>query len=63
MCIRDSIYISMHIRDNEGNYIIKNYMFKGKYNSFVEADEEEKEGFINEFQTKSSIPWLSLIHI
>ena len=55
------IYIAMHIRDKEENYIIKNYMFKGKYNSFVEADEEEKEGFINEFQTKSSIPWFAII--
>lgn len=36
-------------------------MFKGKYSSFVEANEEEKEGFIEEFDTKSNIPWFSII--
>ena len=55
------IYIAMHVLNEQGNYIIKNYMFKGKYSSFVEASEEEKEGFIDEFDTKSNIPWFSII--
>ena len=55
------IYIAMHVLNKQGNYIIKNYMFKGKYSSFVEASEEEKEGFIDEFDTKSNIPWFSII--
>ena len=55
------IYVAMHILDNNGNYIIKNYMFKGKYNSFVEANDQEKEGFFRTFETKSNIPWFSII--
>lgn len=55
------IYIAMHILNEVQNYVIKNYMFKGKYNSFVEANKEEKEGFIDEFDTKSNIPWFSII--
>lgn len=55
------IYIAMHVLNEEGNYVIKNYMFKGKYNSFVEANNEEKEGFLDEFSTESSIPWFVII--
>ena len=55
------IYIAMHILNEHGNYVIKNYMFKGKYSSFVEANEEEKEGFLDEFDTKSNIPWFAII--
>ena len=55
------IYIAMHVLNKDGNYVIKNYMFKGKYNSFVEVSEEEKEGFIDEFNTKSNIPWFTII--
>ena len=55
------IYIAMHVKNEQGNYVIKNYMFKGKYSSFVEANEEEKEGFIDEFDTKSNIPWFAII--
>ena len=55
------IYVAMHVLNEQGNYIIKNYMFKGKYNSFVEANEEEKEGFIDQFDTKGNIPWFVII--
>ena len=55
------IYIAMHVLDENKNYVIKNYMFKGKYSSFVEANEEEKEGFISEFPTNSNIPWFAII--
>lgn len=55
------IYIAMHVFNDKGNYVIKNYMFKGKYSSFVEANEKEKEGFLEEFDTQSDIPWFSII--
>lgn len=55
------IYVAMHVLNEDGNYVIKNYMFKGKYSSFVDANEEEKEGFIAQFDTKSNIPWFSII--
>lgn len=55
------IYIAMHVLNDKGNYVIKNYMFKGKYSSFVEANDEEKEGFLEEFDTQSDIPWFSII--
>ena len=55
------IYIAMHILNELGNYIIKNYMFKGRYSSFVEANKEEKEGFLDEFDTKNNIPWFAII--
>ena len=51
----------MHILNDKGNYVIKNYMFKGKYSSFVEANDEEKEGFLDEFDTQSDTPWFSII--
>lgn len=51
------IYIAMHVLNEQGNYVIKNYMFRGKYSNFVDANEEEKEGFIGEFNTKSDLPW------
>lgn len=55
------IYIAMHVLNDAGNYVIKNFMFKGKYVSFVEANKEEKEDFIEEFDTKGSIPWFSIL--
>ena len=55
------IYIAMHVLDDNGNYIIKNYMFKGKYSSFVEASDKEKEGFLETFETKSNISWFAII--
>ena len=55
------IYIAMHVLNENENYVIKNYMFKGKYNSFIETNEEEKEGFIAEFDTLSNIPWFAII--
>ena len=55
------IYIAMHTLNEKGNYVIENYMFKGKYNSFVKANNEEKEGFLDKFDTKSNIPWFSII--
>ena len=55
------IYVAMHVLNKQDNYVIKNYMFKGKYNSFVEANEEEKEGFIDKFDTKNNIPWFIII--
>lgn len=55
------IYIAMHVLNKAGNYVIKNFMFRGKSSSFVEANEEEKEGFIEEFDTKGNIPWFSIL--
>ena len=55
------IYIAMHILDDNGNYVIKNYMFKGKYSSFIEANDKEKEGFLETFKTNSNIPWFAII--
>ena len=55
------IYIAMHVLNDNENYVIKNYMFKGKYNSFIETNDEEKEGFLNEFDTKNNIPWFTII--
>ena len=55
------IYVAMHVLNEDGNYVIKNYMFKGKYSSFVDANEKEKEGFIAQFDTKSNISWFSII--
>ena len=55
------IYIAMHVLDDNDNYVIKNYMFKGKYSSFIEENNEEKEGFLAKFETKSNIPWFAII--
>lgn len=55
------IYIAMHVLDDNDNYVIKNYMFKGKNSSFIEENNEEKEGFLAKFETKSNIPWFAII--
>ena len=55
------IYIAMHVLNSQKNYVIKNYMFKGRYSSFAETSDEEKEGFITEFDTLNNIPWFSII--
>lgn len=55
------IYIAMHVLNSQKNYVIKNYMFKGRYSSFAETSDEEKEGFISEFDTLNNIPWFSII--
>ena len=53
------IYIAMHVLNENKEYVIKNYMFKGKYSSFVEENVEE--GFLREFETKNNIPWFAII--
>lgn len=55
------IYIAMHVINEKGNYVIKNFIFKGKLNAFTEVKDEEKEGFIVEFDTKNNIPWFSIL--
>ncbi len=55
------VYIAMHVLNESGNYIIKNYIFKGKYSSFIETDKTEKEGFVEEFDTKSNLPWFWIL--
>ena len=51
-------YISMHIKNDKGNYVIKNYKFKVN-NKQLEVVEDEN--IIEEFDTKGKIAWFTII--
>ena len=55
------VYIAMHIINEKGNYEIQNYKFKAENKNLVEVNgEDNNEGFINTFDTKSNVPWFSI---
>lgn len=51
-------YISMHVLNDKGNYVIKNYKFKCQ-NKHLE--ETEDDTILEEFDTKNNIPWYLII--
>lgn len=51
-------YISMHIKDNKGNYVIKNFKFKVQNKHLEEAGDDN---ILEEFDTKNNIPWFCII--
>ena len=55
------IYISMHIINESGNYEIQNYKFKVQNKDIIVSPIENKDGFIDKFDTKNNIPWFSII--
>lgn len=53
-------FISMHTKNDNGNYMIRNYVLKEKGGRLI--DETEKaSNVIQEFDTGSNIPWFSII--
>lgn len=55
------VFIAMHVINEQGNYEIQNYKFKVENKNFVVASDDEKEGFIETFDTQSNIPWFTII--
>lgn len=55
------IYISMHIFNEAGNYEIQNYKFKIQNRSIIVAPIDNKDGFVDKFDTKNNIPWFCII--
>lgn len=55
------VFISMHIKNEEGNYVIKNYKFRTKNKNLIDVNDDEKNGFVEEFDTKNNIPWFAII--
>lgn len=55
------VYIAMHIINEKGNYEIQNYKFKAQNRNLIVTSDDEKEGFIEKFDTKNNIPWFSII--
>lgn len=51
-------YISMHVLDEVGNYVIKNYKFR--YNN-KQLEPTEDENILEEFETKNNIKWFSIL--
>jgi len=49
-------YISFHVLNEKGNYVIKNYKFKCLNNLLTPV---EDESVIEEFDTRSNIPWFA----
>lgn len=54
------VYLSMHILNEQGNYVIKNFKLK-KTRETVSYIEEDQEGIISEFDTKGKLPWFAII--
>lgn len=54
------IYISMHVLNKQGNYVIRNYKYKVQNKSII-ITASDNEGFINEFDTLSNIPWFAIV--
>ncbi len=55
------VLISMHILNNDGNYVIENYKFKAENKNLVAVSDNEKEGFVEKFDTKNNIPWFAIM--
>ena len=51
-------YISMHIKDEKGYYIIRNYKFKCQNN---QLETVEDENILEEFSTENNIPWFVIL--
>lgn len=56
----DYLFISMHILNEKGNYVIQNYKFKVQNKSIIVAPLSEDDGFVEEFDTKNNIKWFSI---
>ena len=55
------IYISMHLLNVLDNYVIQNYLFEVQGKSLLTINEDVERGFLNEFDTKSNVPWFTII--
>lgn len=53
------LYIAMHLLNEKGNYIIRNYKFKVQGKSIINIDSEKE--FLDQFDTKNNIPWFSIL--
>lgn len=53
-------YISMHTKNEKGNYIIKNFKFESTTNGKL-GNRVEDNRITEEFDTKSNIPWFALL--
>lgn len=56
----DYIYISMHVINDMENYEIHNYKFQIQNRKII-ITSTDNDGFISKFDTKSNIPWFSII--
>ena len=52
------IVCSVHLLDNNDNYIIHNHLFRDKNNNLVEIQQTDET--MKEFKTESNIPWFSV---
>lgn len=55
---KNYVYISMHIKDENGKYIIKNFKFKVNNK---QLEETEDDTILKEFDTQGTTPWFSII--
>lgn len=51
-------YISLHLLDDNGEYVIENHKFESNKNQELGIEIEDKS-IMKEFETKSNIPWFS----
>lgn len=57
---KNYVYIAMHIKDENYNYIIRNFKFRvDSRNTLI--PENDDNGFLSDFNTKSNIPWFAIL--
>lgn len=52
--------INLHVLNDVGNYVIKNYQFLTDFNKNI-ISEYLKDTYVTEFDTKSNVPWFAII--
>lgn len=57
---KNYIYISLHLLNEQGNYIIENHKFESTKNNDI-GIEIEDDSIMREFDTKNNIPWFAAL--
>lgn len=55
---KEYVILSIHIKDKNGEYIIKNRAFLYRNGNIMEVDQEES---FDDFYTKSTVPWFAIL--
>jgi len=54
------VYVSMHVLDDNGDYLIRNYVLKETGANYTDITDQQTD-FIPEFETKSNVKWFSIL--
>jgi A118 family predicted phage portal protein len=55
------VFVSMHVKNDKGNYVIQNYVLRESKGGGGYTDVTDKQvGFLPEFDTRSETPWFTI---